>query len=393
MNPPHGLAAATRRRDPGPWPDAAQTLLLHAALGDSNRARAAVARLRDSIDLAGLDPASRRILPLVWWNLQRHQIHDANPDAFKRSFAETWVRNQQIVEALGAVLAAFQSATVPLILFKGAGLALGTYANIGLRPMVDIDILVPHSAMTDASRLLEALGAVRSSKDPAQRRAMLHGIEYVFEREQDSVAIDLHQSALWECRRPGDDDRFWADSIALPGTILGARTLCPAHHLIVVCVHGLRWSQVRPIHWIADAMTLIDKAQPSMDWPRVVAEARRRRVEWTLAVALRFLAEVFQAGVPATVIEELASSRSPLRDRLELACRSRRPDPLRGLVLHWFDHTRRSAFSSLPKRLIRFPAYLREMWALDSLWAVPAQGFHKALRRWGLSTRKRDTRE
>ncbi len=245
--------------------------------------------------------------------------------------------------------------------------------------MTDLDILVPLWATEDGTRLLEGLGAQRTSGDPERRRALLHGTELLFNRGDHSVAVDLHRSALWECRRPEDDDAFWAGSIPLPEADGHARTLCPADHLLVVCVHGLRWSSLRPIHWVVDAMMLIENPRLPVDWPRLVAEARRRRLTWPLAAALRFLARDFRAAVPAEAIAELESGRLFFRDRLELACRSRPPHPLRGLVLHWCDHARTSAISSTLGRLVTFPGYLKEMWALESLREVPVRALRKAL--------------
>jgi len=384
MHPPPERATGARHRDPGPWPNAEQTLLLHAALGNVDRAPEAFDRWRDVTDPASLDNASRRLLPLAWWNLERHGIPASRLDVLRQAFTKTWVRNQQLLDTLRTVLEAFRSAGAPALLFKGAALALGVYPKLGLRPMLDLDLLVPHAALADAGRVLEGIGARRTADDPDQRRALLHGTELLLQSAGSSVAIDLHRSTLWECRRPGDDDSFWASSIPVTGSAIQARMLCPADHLLVVCIHGLRWSQVRPIYWVADAMMLIESPQQPIDWSRLNAEARRRRLEWPLAKALQFLMRNFHAAIPPHVIEQLEAGAAPLRDRLELACRSRPPHLLRGLALHWFDHKRMSATSSLPVRLATFPGYLREMWALESLWDVPAQGIRKALLRCGI---------
>jgi hypothetical protein len=363
-------------RVPGPWPDAVQTELLHVALGRGERAREALSRWRDSVSPARVDAASRRLLPLAWWNLERHGIAGPGLDVLKEAFVETWVRTQQLLEALETVLAAFRSEGVPVIVYKGAALALGTYPRLGLRPMVDIDFLVPTSAAGEGLRILEGLGARRTSVEPAKRLSMLHGAELLLEREGWSVAVDLHWSALWECRRPGDDDSLRESAVPLPGTVTPARMPCPADHLLVVCVHGLKWSPLPAIHWVADAMMLIER---SVDWARLVAEARRRRLAWPVAVALRYLVLTFGAPVPPETLTELEVRGPAWRDRLELSCRSRPPDLRRGLFLHWCDHARRSAIPSPLGRALTFPGYLRDMWAVEKLREVPILALRKAL--------------
>lgn len=371
-------AARETRRADGPWPDESQLLLLRLALGGADVAGASLLRWRAAADPAGLDPASRRLLPLAFWNLERHGIPTPGLDVFKRAFAESWVRSHQILEGLSAVLDGLLSAGIPPILFKGAALALGTYPKAALRPMVDVDVLVPHDAFEEAGRVLGRLGARPTSKDPEGRRAMLHGTEHLLEIGGRPLAVDLHRSALWECRRPGDDDSFRQEAVPVPGRE-DARMLCSSDELLVVCVHGLRWSQLRPVYWIADAMTLIRDERAPVDWERLVGEARRRRLARPVAAALRFLAGAFDAPVPAPAIAALESGAGRLRDRLELACRSRAPQPLRGLFLHWCDHARVSGEGSALARLGTFPGYLRGMWAVGSFREVCALAFRKAL--------------
>lgn len=329
------------------------------------------------MDPAALDPASRRLLPLAWWNLERHGIPSPGLDVLRRAFAESWVRSHQILEGLEAVLGALRSSRIPAILFKGAALALGTYPKAGLRPMVDVDLLVPFDAAEEAGRVLGGLGAATTSKDPEGRRAMLHGTEHLLEIGGRPLAVDLHRSVLWECRRRGDDDAFREGAVPVPGRD-DASMLCPADELLVVCVHGLRWSQAPPVYWIADAVTLIRDARRPVDWDRLVGEARRRRLARPVGAALRFLVDALDAPVPETAIAGLESGGGTLRDRLEFACRSRSPQPLRGLFLHWCDHARISGVRSAFVRAATFPGYLGGMWAVGSFPEVCATALRKA---------------
>lgn len=332
------------------------------------------------VDLGRVNAVARRLLPLVWWNLDRHGLRGPDLEVLRHTFAETWLRDQQLLALLEPVLAALRAAAVPTLLFKGIGLTLGTYPRLGLRPMADVDILIPPRATATATEVLLRLGARRTAKDPDRRRSMLHAVEFLFEKDGSSVAIDLHQHALWQCRRFDDDEAFWARAQDLPGAAFEARTLCSADHLLVVCVHGLRWNSLRPIQWVADALMLIGNQQDPVDWPRLVAEARRRRLILTVKVALRYLIRVFGAELPEEILAELEAEKPSLLDRLELSYRSRPPARGRGLFLHWCDHSRLSTASTTFGRLLGFPGYLREMWALDSLGEVPLRALKKALR-------------
>jgi len=52
------------------------------------------------------------------------------------------MRNKRILQELGEILALFQPHNIPVIVLKGACLAHTVYQNIGLRVMLDLDLLV-----------------------------------------------------------------------------------------------------------------------------------------------------------------------------------------------------------------------------------------------------------
>jgi hypothetical protein len=66
--------------------------------------------------------------------------------------------NQVRTRVLHDVLAAYQAAGIPALVLKGAALFHLVYPEPGLRPMSDLDILVPESEAWRAQRTLAELG-------------------------------------------------------------------------------------------------------------------------------------------------------------------------------------------------------------------------------------------
>ena len=66
--------------------------------------------------------------------------------------------NQVRTRALHDILDAFQAAGIPALVLKGAALCHLVYPKLGLRPMSDLDILVPESEARRAQRLLSESG-------------------------------------------------------------------------------------------------------------------------------------------------------------------------------------------------------------------------------------------
>ena len=62
------------------------------------------------------------------------------------------------MNALTAILGALNDAGIRHILLKGAALALTLYKSEGLRPMSDIDLLVPHEDVPQTLSVLKSLG-------------------------------------------------------------------------------------------------------------------------------------------------------------------------------------------------------------------------------------------
>jgi len=355
------------------WPTRNEIDILHAALDeDSRAARAAWDRWR--LATGGIpDPAALRVLPLVEWNLRRASPETSETPGFVEKAA---VNGLALSDAAAPALLALCQAGSRALVLKGLALAHAFYPHPGLRPMSDVDLLVEPSGYAEARAVLEALGWAIGEAEPESRLRHLHGAAF---RKSGSPEIDLHTRALAESASPEADGAFFARAVPLDVAGTPARTLAPGDQLLVVCVHGLRWSAAPAVHWIADAVLILRRAE-AIDWSEVTREARARRLESSLGRALTLLSEEFSAPVPAEVLEQLACADSPGRRR-ELAVRMSRPTLAGGLFLHWRQFSQERSDLGLAGRLRRFPSHLREMWDLGHAWEVPAVAIRKGLSR------------
>jgi len=86
------------------------------------------------------------IEPLLYHNLKNIPESEYIPkeimSKLNKSFYQTTASNMAIYDELNLVLEEFQKRDIPAIVIKGAALAKTVYGNIGLRPMIDIDLLV-----------------------------------------------------------------------------------------------------------------------------------------------------------------------------------------------------------------------------------------------------------
>jgi hypothetical protein len=306
------------------WPSPAQDLLLQAALMPDERAGRAWARIRPEIDIDSLDAGTAAVLPALRRNLVSHGVEDELLSLFKGVQRHTWARTQLLLAPLLPVVAAVQDAGLPTLLLKGGAFIADTRLSAGMRAMNDLDVLVPHDRRGDAVEVLLGHGLL-----PVDGMAPWHVIEhvpryspsYAFRDELDRQ-LDLHWHVLHSSRQPDADDDFWA--AAVPIELLGVRTLalCPADELLLVMLHGLRWSPEPGFRWVIDAALLAAGTFGPVDYERLVEQARRRRVTAAVHAALTYLRRVADAPVPPDVLRRL---RRPLLERLELRAQTTAP--------------------------------------------------------------------
>ena len=366
------------------WPSGVQLDLLRAALLQDERAVAAWGRWRDS---AARHRGHDRIVPLAVWNLRRltgcDELTGLKPDPAQL----TWTANGRLLDEVLPALGDLITTTVPVVLLKGVALAHSVYPSLALRRIGDVDVLVRADAVAAAAEVLRSRGFVEVAPRTESARQHLHSFGFA---RASGAGIDLHAFALYECAAPGFDDGFWSRRVPFSLRGQAASTLAPCDHLLLTCVHGLRFSREPAVHWLADATLLLRAAGSHLDWDVLAEEARARRLEAPLHAALRLLRDALEAPVPDRALESLSrGARRPLR-RLELRARTRPPTLMGGLLLHLCDYRRLRLAPGAQAHRKGFLGYLKDLWGLTRARDVPATAARKA---WSRLRRAADSRE
>lgn len=301
------------------WPTKTQMLLLRAALADGEAARLAYDRWCDAVDLAGpVDIGSLGLLPLAHANLatQAEDLPHAGLIAGvrRRSFVET----QRALSGAAQAAASLAEAGIRAMVIKGVPLAQVYYAAPGLRPMSDADILVEQHRAEEALDVLQAVGWRSPIANwPARRAVHMKVCHAVALERGPGAAVDLHWRPLHETLPAQAEQQLW--SRAVPIEIAGVATLRPdaTALLMQVLLHGLRSNAKAPLRWIPDALMILRKDGPHIDWDRLVETSRRGRMLNRLGLALGFLHEAFAAPIPGRVLREVGRSNPTLVEHLE----------------------------------------------------------------------------
>jgi hypothetical protein len=302
------------------WPTPEQALILAAAVGPIAGATEAFAAWRRNTDLEA--PFGReifRLLPLVYHRMRGLGLDDPLMGRLKGVYRFEWYRTHALLHCTSPVVAALQAAGVDTLMLKGVPLLFSYYRNHALRPMADIDVLVPPGQVRRAMAVLQAEGWRRLEKasddDIRYRHSMLH-------HNAAGDEIDLHWHGLFETCNDAADRAFWEG--ARPLDFAGVATLQPDPALLLLhlIVHGVRYNPEPPARWIADAITLLqadglEAEGERLDWARFLGFARSQRLTNRLRLGLEHIARQYAAPVPAEVLRELRRSRTSLVERIE----------------------------------------------------------------------------
>ncbi len=315
------------------------------------------------VDFDKLDHGSYRLLPLLYKTLKRHSPQDASRGKLSTLYRETFLKNQRLIYKTLPTLHALKEAGIDVMLLKGAALVASHYEEIGLRPMYDIDILVPTEKRDEAAATLFALGWT-----PLYKAVHAQGF-----KSSDGTEIDLHWHALLEFSQDNSDADFWANSKATKLGDLPVLVPNAADLLFHVCIHGMKSNEIPPIRWIADALMIL-RAESTIDWSRLLRHAKRHRLTLRLREALQFLKSFLNAPIPEAVLAELATSHISLSERLDYATDTCAYSE-RGAVSRFLGSVQRVSSLGRSHRItnniVGLPSFLKHLWGAENLSQVP----------------------
>ena len=194
---------------------------------------------------------------------------------------------------------ALQQREIPVIALKGLHLAELVYGDISLRPMGDLDILVP------AAQVERAVKVLRSSEyDLAKKIGSAYDIGLTHRRL--GILIEIH----WSLSQPPEPcippvDEVWRR--AVPAKLGDADTcvMSPEFLLLHVCAHLANHHVfAADLRALCDIAEIVSK-QPQLDWPVVINHSQRQGWGRGVAAALRLARDQLAAAVPGDVLARI----------------------------------------------------------------------------------------
>ncbi len=312
-----------------------------------------------------------------------HTLRDSNPAFLPPAVMEAWrqdyyhnaARTAFIEGELERLLILFQQQDIPVILLKGAALAFTLYGNPTLRPMMDVDLLVPPEQASAAIRLLESAGYDDNHNEPHIGLTLAYESQIRFvRRELTPLLLELHWHLLdvpyYQYRLP----LRWFRQSARPFSI-GAASACgfgPEAQLLHLAMHMILHH--RTVTWMGmqDVAEIIHHYHGTLDWQQILARARQ--YELLLPVRRVFLAtsRTLHPPIPPSFLVKLqALAPSPREIRLN-AWLTASPSVARRFLIDLAGIPRwRQRWRFAWQHLLPSPSYMRQRYGLRSPWLIP----------------------
>ena len=227
----------------------------------------------------------------------------------------TAVNNLRLRHELIRVIGALKEAGIPVLALKGIVLAYTAYSDPSLRPMSDLDVLVPEGHVAEAVLVLRKLGfhypdraIVR--RDDCSRLGPEEELAPALQLGISGVLLEVHSQL--ECSEPAlavPLQEFWSRSTSVVLRGHSVQTLCPEDCLFHLCLHQARHHRFeKGLLPLLDIKVFLESCQ-DLDWDGIAAQSLRCGCATWMYLTLEAARNLVGAAVPSIFLEALPQPR------------------------------------------------------------------------------------
>lgn len=198
----------------------------------------------------------------------------------------TSVRHIRAGALVGPILEAARKQALDVLVTKGLRLAETLYPEPGLRPFLDVDLMIRPDAWPAFRRLLESRGfRPRSEADAVTTAAYLRDpwvLSPVF--RSGAVDVEVHMNPLGLHMPLRDESRFWEAAVSESWSGTRARVQSWEYEFCGLAVHAQQHSYER-LSWLVDLAEIVSLR--CLDWEAAAGIARREGIGQAVRCGLR----------------------------------------------------------------------------------------------------------
>lgn len=200
----------------------------------------------------------------------------------------------------------FADNMISCIHLKGVSLSEYLYHDLGLRPVVDLDILVQPADFSKANELLLQRGYTRMLQEDTIKgkihKRMTH--QWPYRHEARRVLVELHRQYVPKSRanRVGSE-RIWsrAQNMLLDGQSI--QIMSPEDLLVYLSIHASKefWGSLLQVNDLASLIV----QHPNLDWSAVIGIARANHSILRVLISLALTSTLLSVPLPQIIEAEI----------------------------------------------------------------------------------------
>ncbi len=261
--------------------------------------------------LLKLDIDSSRLLANVYFNLMSFQ--DPVLSHLKSVYKVNTIRGKYYLNIAIQIAQVLEKNNVPYIFLKGVPTVLLTHNNFGIRPMTDIDVLVPPEKMELALKVIQSEFnlKIRNYDLPFYENNIIHAITL---RRSTNLQIDLHFYFHNFAYHTNDDAVLWESSNR---ALLSSNQYFNMPSLTFLLYRNLiHGTEGKAIRWVADALAIIEFSGGKINWQSLFDMAKVQNVLWPIIKRLNYLNSEFSIILPEEVIILIKKSKISIQEKI-----------------------------------------------------------------------------
>jgi len=256
---------------------------------------------KDWADLINISH-DHRMGPVLYQSLTRESIVEFVPQEVVENLHSQYqvhrVRNLKAYQTLAELVELLKSSNIASVALKGAYLSIFAYPDIVLRPMRDLDLLIPEQQVIDAYELLIAKGYKRLHGSGGPESAL------VVELHHRITQPDKYKTCLIT-------QNMWSRAIVKKVGKVGVQFSSPEDLLVHLCEHASihHLFNIGPLI-LSDINYLVNTHE--LDWGYILQAAEEYRLKKALLITLMQTSTKLNTKVPKQVLQTLGADQLDL---------------------------------------------------------------------------------
>lgn len=287
--------------------------------------------------------------------------------------ARTGLTNYLSLQELRALLERLDDRQIPVVVLKGCALAATLYPDVSLRPLSDIDLLVPQWQFNPVRQVITARGYEPGIEMSEDFPLLFMNQEHFLCKDRFPPKVEIHRHVLgspyyWS-RAPVE--WFWRRTVKFSVNNYVGQMLAPEAQLVHLSTHLVLQHRNRGLSWSYDIALLLQRYRNELNWEEVFQAAHAFGLVQALEIAIRDASELWRVPLCDEVVARFCTFQPDLKDRFAFGMTTANHRQVRNFATVLFTRGTHARLQFWIRKFFPSGAYMRDRFAVRHALLLP----------------------